>query len=117
VVARDRDRALQTGALVRIKPEFQARSRYTRPGAVLVVIADKFDIVNVMDLGGGMIRPKSGYDSRAYARVPSTWVEVLDPAEFLDRFAVTKAGLKMPDPRPVEADDDPVLTEVDPPRK
>jgi hypothetical protein len=105
VVARDRDRALRTGAIVSIRPQFRDRVRYARPDAVMVVIADKFDIVNCMDLGGGTFAPKKGWDARAYARIPATWVEVIDPAALASPEFLAGAGLKV-DPKRSAPDPD-----------
>jgi hypothetical protein len=77
-----RDRELRTGALVMVKDEFAAKSRYTRPGALMVAIADKFDMVNCMEVGGGNYR-NGELDHQAYARVPATWLRVVSPREAL----------------------------------
>jgi len=81
-VVRGRDPELRTGALVMVKDEFAAKSRYTRPGALMVVIADKFDMANLMEVGGGGYR-NGELDPRAYARVPATWLRVVSPQEAL----------------------------------
>jgi hypothetical protein len=83
-VAAGRPAGLRTGALVRVKAEFNTSARYTRPGVVYVVIADKFELCNLMELGGGMVTVKTGrFEWNAYARVPSTWLEIVDPAPAL----------------------------------
>jgi hypothetical protein len=74
----ERDPALGTGALVMVKDEHQAKARHAPPGVLLVAIADKFDMVNCMEVGGGL----KG-DPLAYARIPATWLRVIDPREAL----------------------------------
>lgn len=113
-VQRDRDPQLRTGALVRIKPGFEARSRHTRPGAVMVAIADKFDIVNCMEVGGGTGTPGRAWDPRAYARIPAVWLQVIDPAGFASAEFCEAAGLTVyADHR--DPDEGATLTEVPPP--
>jgi hypothetical protein len=73
-VARDRDKNLRLGALIMVKPEYKARVRRTPTDTLLVVFADKFDMVNCVVVGG------NAADPRAYFRVPATWVRVVDPA-------------------------------------
>lgn len=71
-IARNRAKGLRTAALVRLKADYSGKIRKIPPGTVLVVIADKFEKVNCMVLGG---------DPRGeYWRIPAPWVEVLDPA-------------------------------------
>jgi hypothetical protein len=72
---RDRDHRLRTGSVVRLRPEYQGRTRKVPRDQAFVVIADKFEKVNCIQLGGN---PRG-----EYLRIPAPWVEVIDATKVI----------------------------------